>query len=67
MTTGNDRLDEALRLLDDLREPHGREPTAGDALRAVELLAGAMAELPEWVWERSNRCCPPGESCCNCD
>ncbi len=65
--TGNDKLDEAIGMVDNLGDPHGRAPTAADAWRAVELLAGALAELPDWVWERGNRCCPPGESCCNCD
>lgn len=68
MTTGNnDKLDEARKMLDDMRDPHGRVPTIGDTVTALGLLADAIADLPGWVWYGSNQCCPPGDSCCNCD
>lgn len=59
------KLEEANRMLKSLDDPHGRPPTVGDAMAAVRLLAAAMSELPDWVWD--NQCCPPGESCCLCD
>lgn len=37
-----------------------------DILLAMLLLADAMSCLPDWIWDAPN-CCPPGESCCNCD
>jgi len=58
------KLNEARKLLDDLRDEPA--PLIEDVLEATGLLAEAMSDLPKWVWDNANHCCPPGESCCNC-
>jgi len=62
---GQAKLEEAVKMLEGLEDPHGRRPTVADAIAVSRLLADAMSGLPDWVWD--NPCCPPGESCCMCD
>lgn len=42
-------------MLNDLRDPHGRRPTAENAMAVAEMLVNAMAELPDWVWNERSR------------
>jgi len=31
------------------------------------ILIDKIKQIPDWIFNSVNRCCPPGESCCYCD
>lgn len=45
--------------------PYDQAKFMNETVKLFSLIVKKLDEIPYWVWE--NRCCPPGETCCDCD
>lgn len=62
-------MEDIKKKLDDIRveyiEDVETQEVVYELIKVNRLLIAKLEQIPYWVFE--NKCCPPGDSCCNCD